>query len=104
MMQFLEDTQVAGRFFPRGAQVTVMEAGDNALLLPDPVAHTTLCTVPAKNLARLKRFRVVLANYQVGLMDVQERWGLDADDIVSTIARSAPDCTVVALGEVGEST
>ena len=104
MMQFLEDTQVEGRFFPRGAQVQVIDAGSTALVLPDSDAHTTLCAVPLKNLVRLKRFRVLLANYQVGLMDDQERWGLNADDIKSTLARCAPDCEIVTLDEVDDAT
>ena len=70
--------------------------------LSDPGAHTTLCAVPAKNLARLKLFRVVLVNHQVGLMDEQMRWGLDADDIVSTIGHCAPDCEVTELELVND--
>ena len=100
MMQFLEDTQVEGRFFPRGAQVQVIDAGGTALVLPDPGTHTTLCAVPAKNLARLRRFHVLLANYQVGLMDDQARWGLDADDVKLTLARCAPDCEKIGRAHV----
>jgi hypothetical protein len=55
--------------------------------------------VPTKNLARLTLFRVVLVNHLVGLMDEQERWGLDADDVRSSIARSAPDCEILELDE-----
>lgn len=104
MMQFLEDTQVEGRFFPRGAQVQMINAGDTALVLPDSSAHTTLCAVPAKNMVRLRRFRVVLANYQVGLTDDQERWGLDADDVKSVLARFAPNCEIVTLDEADDAT
>ena len=100
MMQVLRGTQVEGRFFPQGSRVRVIDAGDSCLVLPDPDAHTTLCTVPAKNLARLTLFRVVLVNHQVGLMDEQERWGLDVDDVRSSIARYAPDCEVLELDEV----
>ena len=100
MMQFLRDTQVEGRLFPQGARVRVINAGDSCLVLPDPEAHTTLCAVPTKNLARLTLFRVVLVNHQVGLFDEQERWGLDATDIRSSIARSAPDCEILDLDEV----
>lgn len=99
MMQVLRDTQVEGRFFPRGCRVQVIQAGDSCLVLPDPDAHTTLCTVPTKNLARLTLFRVVLVNHQVGLIDEQERWGLDADDIRSSIAQCAPDCEIFELDE-----
>ncbi|QET31270.1 hypothetical protein L0Z11_04575 [Burkholderia multivorans] len=99
MMQVLSDIQVEGRFFPRGSRVQVIEAGDSSLVLPDPDAHTTLCAVPTKNLARLTLFRVVLVNHRVGLMDEQERWGLDADDVRSSIARSAPDCEILELNE-----
>ncbi|RUF23371.1 hypothetical protein IPC1132_25470 [Pseudomonas aeruginosa] len=99
MMQILRDTQVEGRFFPRGARVRVIDAGDRCLVLPDPEAHTTLCAVPTKNLARLKLFRVVLVNHQVGLVDEQTRWGLDADDVRSSIARGAPDCEILELDE-----
>lgn len=99
MMQVLEDIQVKGRFFPRGCRMRVIEAGESCLVLPDPGAHTTLCAVPTKNLARLTLFRVVLVNHQVGLMDVQERWGRDADDVRSSIAQCAPDCEISELGE-----
>lgn len=100
MMQVLRDTQVEGRFFPQGAHVKVVHVGDSCLVLPDPSSYTTLCAVPAKNLARLKLFRVVLVNHHVGLMDVQERWGLDADDIHLSIARSAPACEILELDEI----
>jgi hypothetical protein len=99
MMQVLRDTQVEGRFFPRGSRVRVIDAGDSCLVLPDPDAYTTLCAVPAKNLARLTLFRVVLINHRVGLIDEQECWGLDADDIFSSIARCAPDCEILELDE-----
>lgn len=99
MMQVVRDTQVAGRFFPRGAHVRVIHAGDTCLVLPDPDAHTTLCAVPTKNLARLTLFRVVLVNHEVGLVDVQKRWGLDAHDVRSTIAQCAPDCEILELDE-----
>lgn len=99
MMQFLRDTQVEGRFFPRGSRVQVIKAGDSCLLPPDPDAHTTLCTVPTKNLAQLTLFRVVLVNRRVGLIDEQERWGLDTDDVRSSIAQSAPDCEILELDE-----
>lgn len=100
MMEVRKDTQVAGRFFPCGSRLQVIEAGDICLVQPDPAAHTTPCAVPAKNLTRLTRFRVVLVNNRVGLMDEQERWGLDADDVRSSIARSAPDCQILELVEV----
>jgi len=99
MMRFLLDTQVDGRFFSRGSHVKVLSAGDSCIVLPDPGAHTTMCAVPAKNLALLRLFRVVLVNHRVGLMDEQERWGLDADDVRSDIACSAPDCEVLELTE-----
>ena len=51
----------------------VVNAGTSALVLPDPGAHTTLCAVPMKNLAPMRRFRVLLVNHQVGLMDEHER-------------------------------
>ncbi len=100
MMRFLLDTQVEGRFFPQGSQVQTLPAGDMALVLPDPGTHTTLCAVPAKNLARLKRFRVVLVNHRVGLLDEQFRWAIDVDDVKSIIDRSAPDCEIVELDQV----
>jgi hypothetical protein len=80
MMQVLRDTQSEGRFFPRDGRIQVIEAGDSSLVLPDPDAHTTF-------------------NHLVGLMDEQERWGLDADDVRSSIARSAPDCEILELDE-----
>jgi hypothetical protein len=79
--------------------VRVIEADDICLVLPDPDAHTTLCAVPTRNLARLTLFRVVLLNHQVGLIDEQERWGLDADDVRASIAQSAPDCEILELNE-----
>lgn len=97
MMQFLRDTQVDGRFFPRGAQVQTLAAGDMALVLPDPGTHTTLCAVPARNLAPLKRFRIVLVNQRIGLMDEQFRWAVDADDAKAAIDHTAPDCQIVEL-------
>lgn len=100
MMQVLRGTQVAGRFFPRGSRVQVIEAGDSCLVLPDSDAHTTLCAVPTKNLARLTLFRVVLVNHRVGLVDEQERWGLDADNVRSSVAQAAPDCEILELDEV----
>lgn len=99
MMQVLEDTQVEGRFFPRGCRVQVIRAGDSCLVLPVPDAHTTLCAVPTKKLAQLTLFRVTLVNHRVGLMDTQERWGLDADDVRSSIAQCAPDCEILELDE-----
>ncbi len=100
MMRFLRDTQVEGRFFPQGAQVQTLAAGDMALVLPDPGMHTTLCAVPAKNLARLKQFRVVLINRRIGLLAEQLRWAVDADDLKSAIDQNAPDCEIVELGLV----
>lgn len=99
MMQVLEDIQVEGRFFPRGSRVQVIRAGDSCLVLPAPGAHTTLCAVPTKKLAQLTLFRVMLVNHQVGLLDEQERWGFDADDVRSSIAQCAPDCEILELDE-----
>ncbi|MBV5294367.1 MAG: hypothetical protein JZU58_18660 [Curvibacter lanceolatus] len=100
MMRVVKDTQVDGRFFPRGAHVLVIHAGDSCLVLPDPDAHTTLCAVPRANLAPLLRFRVVQINHRVGLVDVQERWGLNADEVRYSFASSAPDCEMVELYQV----
>jgi hypothetical protein len=96
-MRFLTDTQVEGRFFPRGAQVQALAAGDMALVLPDPGAYTTICAVPATSLAPLQRFRIVLVNRRVGLMAEQFRWAVDANDVKSAIGHTAPDCKIVAL-------
>jgi len=97
-MRFLVDTQVAGRFFPRDAEVHVIEADEASFfVLPDPGSHTTLCTVPARNLARLRQFRIVLVNQCVGLMDEQIRWGLDAEEVMSSIAYYAPGCEIISL-------
>jgi len=104
MMRFLRDTQVEGRFFPRGVQVQALAAGDMALVLPDPGAHTTLCAVPARNLALLQPFRIVLINRRVGLMDEQIRWAVDAEDVRSAIDSAAPDCEIVALDLLKAST
>ncbi len=73
-----------------------------ALVLSDPGTHTSLCAVPAKNLAPLKRFRVVLVNQRIGLMDEQFRWAIDVDDVTSTIDHSAPDCEIVELDQIDE--
>lgn len=100
MMRVVKDTQVDGRFFPRGAHVRVIHAGDSCLVLPDPDAHTTLCAVPRANLVPLMCFRVVQINHRVGLVDVQERWGLDADEVHDSVTRSAPDCEIVELHQV----
>lgn len=100
MMQVLSDIQVEGRFFPKGSRLQVIEAGDRCLVLPDLEAHTTLCAVPRKNLGRLTLFRLMLVNHQVGLMSKQERWGLDADDVLSSIAESAPDCEILEIEEI----
>lgn len=99
MMQVLEDTQLEGRLFPRGCRVQVIQAGDSCLLLPDPDAHTTLCAVPTKNLAQLTLFRVMRVKHQVGLIKQQERWGLSADDVRSSIAQCAPECEILELDE-----
>lgn len=98
MMQVLRDTY-EGRLFPQGYHVRVIDAGDRCLVLPDPDAHTTLCTVPTKNLARSTLFRIVLVNHQVGLIHEQERRGLDADDVRSSIAQCASDCEILELDE-----
>jgi len=97
MMRFLRDTQVEGRLFPQGSQVQTLAAGDIALVLPDPGTHTTLCAVPARNLAPLKRFRIVLVNRRVGLLAEELRWAVDADDLRSAIDQTAPDCEIVEL-------
>lgn len=101
-MRFLLDTQVEGRFFAQGSQVQALAAGAMALVLPDPGTHTTLCAVPARNLALLKRFRVVLVDRRIGLMDEQFRWAIDVDDVKSTIDHGAPDCAIVELDQVDE--
>ncbi|MGE4338605.1 MAG: hypothetical protein AB7E55_21880 [Pigmentiphaga sp.] len=44
--------------------------------------------------------RVVQLNHWGGLMDEHESWGLDADDVRSSIARSASDCEILELDEV----
>lgn len=100
MMRFLRDTSVEGRFFPQGAQVQTLAAGDMALVLPDPGTYTTLCSVPARNLAPLKHFRIVLVNRRVGLLAEQFRWAVDADDLKLAIERTAPDCEIVELDQV----
>lgn len=100
VMRFLTDTQVDGRFFPRGAEVQTIAAGDLALVLPDPRAHTTLCAVPVRNLAPLTHFRVVLVNCRYGLLAEQFHWAVDADEIRASVDQSTPDCGIVALDPV----
>ena len=102
MMRFLKDTQVAGRFFSRGTEMPMIEAGGSFLVPPNPDFHTTLCVIPARNLVRLRLFSVVLINRQVGLRAVQQRWGTDEADIRSVIEKAAPDCVIVALELIDE--
>lgn len=45
-------------------------------------------------------FRVVLVNHQVGLVNKQERWRPDADDVRSSIAQCAPDREILEWNEV----
>lgn len=100
VMRFVADTQVDGRFFPRGAEVQTIAAGDLALVLPDPRAHTTLCAVPARNLVPLTQFRVVLVNRRYGLCAEQFRWAVDAEEVRAVIDRHTPDCWIVELDPV----
>lgn len=97
VMRFLTDTQVDGRFFPRGAEVQAIAAGDLALVLPDLRAHTALCAVPARNLTPLTQFRVLLVNRRYGLMAEQFRWAVDADEIRAFVDKNTPDCGIVEL-------
>ncbi len=92
MLQVLSGIQVEGRFFAKGSRLQVIEAGDSCLVLPDLDTHITLCAMPRKNLGRLTLFRLMLVNHRVGLMSEQKRWGLDANDVCSSLAESAPDC------------
>lgn len=96
-MRFVEDTQVGGRFFPKGAEVKVIPAGDDALLPPDTSAHTTLCALPRRNLVRLQVFRVLLQNRFVGLEDLQIRRATDEAELRALLARRAPDCEVLSI-------
>ncbi len=98
-MRFVEDTQVPGRFFPKGAEVKMIHAGDDALLPPDTVAHTTLYAVPMRNLVRLRVFRVLLQNRVAGLEDTQIRRATDEADVRAIVARRAPDCEVLGVEE-----
>lgn len=100
MMRIVRDTQVDGRFFPRGAHVLVIHSANSCLVLPDPDTHTTLCAVPPVNLVQLTCFRVVQINHRVGLTDVQERWGLDADDVRDSLSRDAPDCEIIEINQI----
>lgn len=102
-MRFVEDTQVGGRFFPKGAEVQVIQAGDDVLLPPDTGAHTTLCAVPARNLVRLRAFRVLLQNRVVGLADTQIRRARDEAEVRAIAARRAPDCEVLDIEELPDS-
>jgi hypothetical protein len=99
-MRFFEDTQVDGRFFPKGAEVEVVPAGANALVLPDTDAYTTICAVPVKSLVPLKPFRVLLLNRLAGIGDAQIRLGTDEADVRSSIERRAPDCEVLEVEEL----
>ncbi len=101
MHRFLRDTAVGGRFFPAGTQIEVIVVGDLALVPPAQNSHTTLCAVPSRDLVQVKRFRLLLANLEFGLLDEQERFGLDADDVIAQVTRSAPGCEILSLDEVG---
>lgn len=96
-MRFVEDTQVAGRFFPKGAEVRVIQADGDVLLPPDTGAHTTLCALPMRNLVRLQVFRVLLQNRFVGLEDLQIRRATDEAELRAFLARRVPDCAVVSI-------
>jgi hypothetical protein len=94
MMQVLSGIQVEGRFFAKGCRLQVIEAGDSCLVLPD------LDAMPRKNLGRLTLFRLMLVNHRVGLMSEQRRWGLDANDVCSSLAGSEPDCETLKIEEI----
>lgn len=96
-MRFLTDTQAGGRFFPRGAEVQVIQAGSSALIEPDPDAFTTLCAVPLRNLVALRRYRVVLENEEVGLVGEREMFGIDEDDVRACLATQAPQCMILLV-------
>ena len=102
-MRFVEDTQADGRFFPKGAELEVVDAGAHALVLPDTEAHTTLCAVSMKSLVAVKPFRVVLLNRVVGLADTQIRFGTDEADVRAIIALRAPDCDVLELAQASSN-
>lgn len=90
-MRLIDDTQVAGRFLPKGIEVRVLQAGDEVLLLPDTGAQTTLCALPMRNLVRLKVFRVLLQNRFVRLEDLQIRRAIDEAELTVLLAQRAPD-------------
>lgn len=100
MMQFLEDTQVAGRYFPRGGQVSVVPVGSSGLILPNPEAHTSVCLVPIHKLAPLRRYRVRLINRLVGLLSEREVFGINVSEMIARIGRNSPDCEVVDVTEL----
>ena len=100
MMQFLQDTQAAGRCFPRGSQLSVRPTGNAALVPPDTAANTMLCLVPLQNLAPLFRFRALLLNCDVGLQAEADCLGMRASGVLEDIANRAPHCTVVAFTQL----
>ncbi|MFT7776514.1 hypothetical protein [Roseateles sp.] len=99
-MRFVEDTQVEGRFFPRGAEVEVIAAGAIAIVPPDPAAHATMCAVSMKRLVALKAFRVLLLNREAGLAGALVRLGIDEADVRASIERRSPACEVLEVSEV----
>lgn len=96
-MRFLVDTQAEGRFFPRGAEVQVIQVGSSGLITPDSAAFTTLCAVPLRNLVALQRFRVVLENDEVGLICEREIFGIDENDVQEHLAKQAPQCVMLLI-------
>jgi hypothetical protein len=91
MMQVLRGTHMKRQFFPRGCRVRAIQAGDSCLVLSDPDAHSTLCAVPTKNLARLTLFRVVLVNHHVRLLKEQQR----RDSMQRTFVRASPNARLI---------
>jgi hypothetical protein len=81
------------QFFPRGCRVRAIQAGDSCLVLSDPDAHSTLCAVPTKNLARLTLFRVVLVNHHVRLLKEQQR----RDSMQRTFVRASPNARLISM-------
>lgn len=100
-MRFRRDCSCPGRFFAQGAVVQVVEAGDSALVLPEPGAHATLCRVPAAVLEPVRRFRVRLINRMAGLVSELERWAADEDSLRAELAQQTPDCTLLAVDDSG---
>lgn len=101
-MRFVRDCSAPGRFFPQGSIVRVIEAGESALVMPDPGGHATLCRVPRALLEPVRRFRVRLVSRTAGLVADVVHWAVDEDALRAHLDDHAPDCTVLEVRDADD--